>query len=162
VDLVLTIVFLICATLAVAGALGASIGPSASWRQLGLLAMVVGTAGVLASLSAGFAALVALVCLGASVLLVGAGAAAPGRIGRRSVPTVPAQAGAVAAALLLVVLLVVALRGTFAAGGGAGPGFDAAGVGRAFFGRDALSLEAVGATLTVALAAGAVTRGRRL
>jgi NADH:ubiquinone oxidoreductase subunit 6 (subunit J) len=162
VDLVLTIVFLICAILAVAGALGASLGPSASWRQTGLLAMAVGTAGVLASLSAGYAALVALVCLGASAVMLGAAAAVPGRVGLRGVPTVPAQAGAVAAALLLAALLVVALRGTFAAGGGAGPAFDAAGVGRAFFGRDALALEAVGAALTVALAAGAMTRGRRL
>ncbi|HEY4026696.1 MAG TPA: hypothetical protein VGO86_09725 [Candidatus Dormibacteraeota bacterium] len=161
-DLVLTIVFLICAILAVAGALGASLGPSASWRQLGLLAVAVGTAGVLASLSAGFAALVAVVCLGASAVLLSAGVTGAPRGGIFNGSTVSGQAGAVAAALLLLVLLVVAVRGTFAAGGSIGPGFDAAAVGRAFFTRDALALEAVGAMLTVALAAGAMARRRRL
>ena len=164
-DLVLTLVFLICAILAVAGALVASLGPSPSWRLLGLLVVAAGTAGVLASLSAGYAALVALVCLGASAILLGAGAVSvtwPERPGVRGVRTIPAQAGAVAAALLLVLLLVVALRGTFAAGAAVGSGFDAAAVGRAFFGRDALALEAVGATLAAALAAGALVRSRRL
>jgi NADH:ubiquinone oxidoreductase subunit 6 (subunit J) len=167
VDLVLTIVFFICAILAVAGALGASLAPDASWRLLGLLVMAVGTAGVLASFSAGFAAVVALVCLGASAVLVGGasigGVAGAARLGLdvRDGVALPAQVGGVAAALLLVVLLVVAVGGTFAAGAHVGSGFDAATVGRTFFGRDALALEAVGATLTAALAVGAAARRRR-
>jgi len=166
VDLVLTIVFFICAILAVVGALSASLVPDASWRLLGLLVMSVGAAGVLASLSAGFAAVVALVCLAASAVLIGtAGAGNSGGSARLrlDVPSgvaLPAQIGAVAAALLLVVLLVVAVGGTFAAGAHTGGGFDAAAVGRVFFGRDALAVVAVGATLTAALTAGAVARRR--
>ena len=156
-DVVLTIVFFLCAILAVAGAVGAALGPAAPWRLLGLLALAVGAAGVLASFSAGFAALIALVCLGASAVLLGpADSAAP-----RGQGGLAAQIGAAAAALLLVILLVVALRGTFAGVPHAGSGFDAVALGRAFFGRDALALEAVGATLTAALAVGALARSRR-
>ena len=159
-DVVLTIVFFLCAILAVAGAVGAAIGPTAQWRLLGLLALAVGTTGVLASLSAGFAALVALVCLGASAMLLGttdAAAAAPGR----TQAGMSAQVGAVAAALLLAVLLVVAFGSSFARGGHAGSAFDAAALGRLLFGRDAIALEAVAATLTAALAVGALARSRR-
>lgn len=172
-DVVLTIVFFLCAILAVAGAVGAALGPAAQWRLVGLLALAVGVAGVLASFSAGFAALVALVCLGASAVLLGSmDAAAPGRGGRRGAgdaparpagqaAALPAQLGAVAAALLLAILLIVAFGGTFARGGHAGSGFDAVALGRVFFGRDALALEAVGATLAAALAVGALARSRR-
>lgn len=156
-DVVLTIVFFLCAILAVAGAVGTALGPAAPWRLLGLLALAVGAAGVLASFSAGFAALVALVCLGASAVLLGpTDATTP-----RASGSLPAQVGAVAAALLLVILLVVALRGTFAGVAHAGPAFDAVALGRALFGRDALALEAVGAALTAALAVGALARSRR-
>jgi NADH:ubiquinone oxidoreductase subunit 6 (subunit J) len=173
VDVVLTIVFFLCAILAVAGAVGAALGPAAQWRLLGLLVLALGTAGVLASLSAGFAALVALVCLGASAVLLGSmDASAPARGGRRAAgdpvatpgggrAALSAQVGAVAAAALLVLLLVVALGSTFVRGSHDGSAFDAVGLGRVFFGRDALALEAVGATLTAALAVGALARGRR-
>jgi NADH:ubiquinone oxidoreductase subunit 6 (subunit J) len=161
VDVVLTIVFFLCAILAVAGAVGAALGPAAPWRLMGLLALAVGAAGVLASFSAGFAALVALVCLGASAVLLGSTEAAPVAAGLRGAAALPAQVGAVAAALLLAILLVVALGGTFAGGPHPGPAFDAVALGRAFFGRDALALEAVGATLTAALAVGALARSRR-
>ena len=160
-DVVLTIVFFLCAILAVAGAVGAALGPAAPWRLPGLLALAVGAAGVLASFSAGFAALVALVCLGASALLLGSADAAAVAAGLRQRAALSAQVGAIAAALLLAILVVVALRGTFVGGGHAGPAFDAVGLGRAFFGRDALALEAVGATLTAALAMGALARSRR-
>ena len=169
-DLVLTIVFFICAILAVAGALGASLVPDAPWRLLGLLAVAVGTAGVLVSLSAGFAALVALVCLGASAVLIG-GTAAGGAAGSPRLRfdvadagaalRLSAQIGAVAAAALLAILLVVAVAGSFVSGPHTGDAFGAAAVGRAFFGRDALAREAVGATLMAALAVGAAVRSRR-
>ena len=55
----------------------------------------------------------------------------------------------------------MSLRGAFASGGaGSGP-FAAAALGRLFFGRDALALEAVGASLAVALALGGAARSRR-
>jgi NADH:ubiquinone oxidoreductase subunit 6 (subunit J) len=160
VDVVLTIVFFLCAILAVAGAVGAAIGPAALWRLVGLLALAVGTAGVLASLSAGVAALIALVCLGASAVLLGSGDAA-GTGAPRGEAALPAQVGAVAAALLLALLLVVAFGGSFARGSHAPGAFDAVALGRLFFGRDAVALEAVGATLTAALAVGALARSRR-
>jgi hypothetical protein len=165
VDLVLTVVFFICAILAVAGALSASLGPDAPWRMLGLLALAVGTTGALATLSSGFAAVVALVCLGASgVLLGGRDEDVPTRA-RAQPSRVPgsltAQVGAVSAALLLAVLVVVAFGVRFADGGRDGAGFDVAALGRAFFGRDALAVLAVGASLTTALAVGALARSRR-
>ena len=160
-DLVLTIVFFICAILAVAGALGASLGPTASWRLLGLLAVAAGTAGVLASLWAGFAAVIALVCLGASAVLIGGTDAAAERPDASVRAALTGQVGAAAAAALLVLLLVVAVRGSFAAGVGPGGAFDASALGRLFFGRDALALEAVAAALTAAFAAAAVAGSRR-
>ena len=160
-DLVLTIVFFICAILGVAGALAASLGQSASLRLLGLLALAVGAAGTLASLSAGYAALVALVCLGASAILIGGVDPGTARNGASWSQGLPAQLGALASAVLLVLLVVVAVRGPFAGGGQAGNAFDAAALGRLFFGRDALAVEAAGAALAAALAAGVVARSRR-
>lgn len=160
-DLVLTIVFFICAILAVAGAVGASLAASAPWRLLGLLALALGTAGVLASFSAVIAAVIALVCLVASAMLLSGAGAVPVRVGDLRAAALPALLGAAAAALLLAVLLVVAVGGTFVAAGQTASGFDPGALGRAFFGRDALALEAVGAMLTAALAVGAAVRGRR-
>lgn len=160
-DLVLTIIFFICAILAVAGAVGAALAPAASWRLLGLLALALGSAGVLASFSAGYAALIALVCLVASAVLLGGAGGVPVRLGDVRAAALPAQVGAAAAAALLAVLLVTAVGGTFVVAGQAGPGFDPGSLGRAFFGRDALALEAAGAMLTAALAVGAAARGRR-
>jgi len=182
-DLVLTVVFYICAVLAVVGGLAAALAPVASWRLVGLLAVAVGAAGVLVSLSAGFAALVALVCLGGSTLLLGGldlrssrpeAAAGRGVGGRRiaggataSLPSahlpsgLSAQLGGIAAALLLVVFLVVAVGVGFASGASAGSVFDAAALGRALLGRDALALEAAGVGLATALAFGAAARSRR-
>lgn len=160
-DLVLTIVFFICAILAVAGAVGASLAPATSWRLLGLLVLAVGTAGVLATFSAAVAAVIALVCLGGSAVLLGGAGAVPVRLGDLRAAALPAQLGAASAVLLLAVLLVVAFGGTFIAAGQTGSGFDPGALGRTFFGRDTLALEAVGAMLTAALAVGAAVRGRR-
>jgi NADH:ubiquinone oxidoreductase subunit 6 (subunit J) len=159
-DLVLTIVFYVSSILAVAGALATALLPAGVRGLAGLLAVAVGTAGVLVSLSAGFVALVALVCLGAAALL----------LGRQTTPvtdpsaaprTLSAQIGAVAAGLLVLVLVYVALRGTYVAAPFTGDGFGISALGRAFFGRDALAMEAVGAMLLVALAFGAAALGRR-
>jgi NADH:ubiquinone oxidoreductase subunit 6 (subunit J) len=161
-DLVLTIVFSTCAVLAVAGAVASTLGPRATWRLIGLLAVAVGVAGMLASLSAGFAALVALVALGASALLIGGAAVAEEAGGdRRPAVGLAGQLGAVAAALLLAALIVVAVSGSFASGAGTGGAFDVATLGRLLFGRDALAVVGLGATLLVALAFGSVVRSRR-
>jgi hypothetical protein len=170
-DVVVTIIFYGCAIVAVVGALAAALVPAPSWRLFGLLGVAIGAAGLLLTLEAGFAALLALVCLSASAVLVGGGLrparadrAAGSRVGprRRGLPgaDLPAQLGAAGAVLLLVVLLVIALGGSFAAGASQGP-FAAAEVGRALFGRDALATEAVGASLLVALAVSALAWSRR-
>lgn len=158
-DLVLTIVFYLSSILAVAGALASALLPAGSYRPLGLLAVAVGTAGVLLGLSAGFAALIALVCLGGAALLL-ARSEAPDAAARPP-RGLPAQVGAVAAGLLVLVLVFVAVRGAFVAGQGGTDGFAMAALGRAFFGRDALAMEAVGAMLLVALAFGAAALRRR-
>jgi NADH:ubiquinone oxidoreductase subunit 6 (subunit J) len=162
-DLVLTIVFSMCAVLAVAGAVASTLGPRATWRLIGLLAVAVGVAGMLASLSAGFAALVALVALGASALLVGGAAVTAEDAGGDRLPAVGSvgQLGAVAAALLLAALIVVAVGGSFASGAGTAGAFDVATLGRLLFGRDALAVVGLGASLLVALAFGSVMRSRR-
>jgi hypothetical protein len=157
-DVVLTILFSLCAILAVAGSLASALLPAGAGRLLGLLGVAVGTAGVLATFSEGFAALVALVCLGASALLVAGGV---GRAGASSRPDLAAQLGAAAAALLLGLLVFVAVRGGFRSGASPDGPFAAAALGRLFFGRDALALEAVGAALAIALALGAIAWSRR-
>ena len=55
-DVVLTILFSLCAILAVAGSLASVLLPAGAGRLLGLLGVAVGTAGVLATFSEGFAA----------------------------------------------------------------------------------------------------------
>jgi hypothetical protein len=159
-DVLLTIVFSVCAVLAVAGALAAAVLPAGPPRLVGLLGVAVGTAGVLATLSAGFVALVALVSLGASALLLGAGAADAGTA-TRPWQELTGRLGAVAAVLLLAVLVFVAVRGSFAVGAYPGGSFGAGTLGRLLFGRDALAVEAVGVALALALAFGGLTWSRR-
>src|SRR2546428_6308422 len=68
-DTTLTIIFYAFSGLAIAGSLAATVMPAR--RGISLMAVAVGVAGALASLSAGFAALLALVALGACALLIG-------------------------------------------------------------------------------------------
>lgn len=178
-DLPLTIVFWICAAMAVVGALTSALVATSAPRLVGLVGVAAGTAGALAVLSAGFVGLVALVCLGASALLLALPAPSATGRGGRPQPAAPAAArrqgrwpsalgldpsawvGGGAAALLLLAVGFVALRGGFAAGDGAPGAFGAATVGRLLFGRDAVALEAVGALLMVALAVAAGAWSRR-
>jgi NADH:ubiquinone oxidoreductase subunit 6 (subunit J) len=165
-DLVLTIVFYIFAILAVGAAFAAALAPTASWRLVSLIGLAVGTAGVLVSFSAWFVALVALICLGASALLIGGGEERPPAL--RTLPpagpwpSLGARLGGLAAGLLLVVLVLVAVAGSFATGGSGAGGLDASAVGRVLFSRDAMAVDAVGAALMVALAAAAGAGSRRI
>ena len=160
-DVLLTIAFCVCSVVALAGALGSALLPPASPRRAGaLLAVAVGTAGVLASLSAGFAALVALVCLAAAAILVDV--RQPGRPGGESPePRWPFQLGALAAGALFVVLAYAALRGDFVRGAYPGGWFGAAFLGRLLAARDALALEAVGLAVLVGLTGGVLRRSGR-
>jgi hypothetical protein len=163
-DLALTTIFFIGAVLAAGGALAAALAPAASWRLPGLLAAAVGTAGTLLSLSAPLAAFVALLCLPTAAMVACRAetsvvdAARPARLARAS-GDLSLLAGIAAAVLLVAVLLVIAFAGTFVGGGTSD--FDPAAVGRAFFGRDAVAVQAVGATVMLGLAFGAIGRARR-
>src|SRR5207245_26150 len=108
-----------------------------------------GLAGLYASLSAGFAALLALVCyLGAAWLI-----ASPRY---RSIEGVAGaawrQVGAVGAAGLLAVLAYSAFRGDFVHAVYYGGEFGATALSRLVFGRDAMATEAVAALVLVVLA----------
>ena len=164
-DLVLIIVFYAFAILGVVGALAAALSATASPRLLGLIAVAVGTSGVLISFSAWIVAFIALLCLGASALLVAGGGqvrgAAPAHQSGLREAGRATLAGVAAAALLLVLLVVVAAGGSFAKAGSGSAGLAASALGRVFFARDALAVDAVGAATMIALAAGALARGRR-
>lgn len=164
-DLVLTIVFYAFAILAVVGALTAALSATASWRLVGLIAVAVGTSGVLFSFSAWLVAPLALVCLGASALLLGGG---PQDRGAASAPRAglvearPATlVGVAATAALFLLLVVVAAGGSFQNAGSGSAGVAPSVLGRVIFARDALAVEAVGAGVMIALAVGAFARGRR-
>jgi len=164
-DLVLTIVFYAFAILAVVGALTAALSAIASRRLLGLIGVAVGTAGVLLSFSAWLVAPLALACLGASALLVGGGgqdrgtaSARPAGLGEAGPVTL---AGVAATASLFVLLVAAAAGGSFQNAGSGSAGVAASALGRVFFARDALAVDAVGAAVMIALAVGALARGRR-
>ncbi|HSS93538.1 MAG TPA: DUF6541 family protein [Candidatus Dormibacteraeota bacterium] len=117
----------------------------------------LGVAGVYASLSAGFAAIVVLLCYAGCALLVA-------RTDYRTVELAFRgrwrQVGAVGAALLLAVLLYAAFRGDFAQANFYGGAFGSVSVARLLFAHDALPTEAVGALVVVALV-GAAAAWRR-
>jgi hypothetical protein len=139
------------------GGLAVALAPGRDQRGLGLAAMAIGLGGAYLSLSAGFAAAVALVCYAGCALMVAGG---PGYRKVEAVVT-PAwrQVGAVAAAALLAVLAFSAFRGDFVhASFSAGP-FDARAVARLLLAHDALATEAV-AALSLAALAGAAAAWR--
>jgi NADH:ubiquinone oxidoreductase subunit 6 (subunit J) len=152
VDVLLTIAFYVCAGLALAGALSSALLSGASpWRLPALLAVAVGTTGVLASLSAGFAAVVTLVCLVTTAVLLSGPRAGAAALGAVKEHRWPAQVGAVAAAGLFAALAYAAVRGDFVRGAYPGGWFGAAFLGRLLFTRDAIALQAVAFALLVGL-----------
>ncbi len=161
-DVLSTGLFLVCAAVSVAGALLAALGPG-GWRALGMLAVAVGVAVLFALLSAGFAAVVELVCGGGAALTV----AAAGRLGARppargAEPSGQfAQAVATACALALAALAYSAFRGGFFPGRYPGGLFDIAGLGRLLFDRDALAGAALGGLVMAAVGGAAVAWRRR-
>ncbi len=151
-DTSLTLILATCSALAVAGALAAGVAP-ATWRPLSLLLLAAGTAGALASLGAGFAALMALIALGAAAPLLaehplGARRSTPRATGARSLA---AQLGAVGAGLVLVLFGFAALRGDFVHASYSGGWLGTAAIGRLLFGQDALAADAVAGLLFIGL-----------
>src|SRR5437870_1100820 len=79
-------------------------------------AVAIGAAGVLASLSAGFAAVVTLICLVTMAILLSGPRAAAAARGAVNEHRRLAQVGALAAAALFVTLAYAAVRGDFVRG----------------------------------------------
>jgi|GEM_PF-1041278 len=122
-------------------------------RGLALGAFGLGVAGIYASLSAAFAAIVVLVCSVGCALLVA-------RPDYRTVEQAAAglwrQIGAVGAALLLVALAYAAFRGRFAHATFYDGPFNTMTVARLLFAHDALATEAVAGVVLAALVGAAI------
>lgn len=140
------------------GGAGVALLPGRGQRGAALAISGVGLAGLYAVLSAGFVAVIALVCY----LAVGWMIAGPRhRMIENAVAPIWRQAGAVGAAALLAVLAFSAYRGSFVhADLTAGP-FEARAVARLLLAHDALAAEAVAALGAIAvIAATAAWRSR--
>ena len=141
--------FYVSSGVSLAGALGVALLPPRDQRGVALGVAGIGLAGLYLSLSAGFAALVALLCYAGGAWLL----AGPRYRSLESVAgSVWRQAGALGAAGLLAILAYAALRGDFAHATFNGGTFGAAAVGRLIFAHDALAAEAVAALVLAALA----------
>lgn len=136
----------------IAGGLGAALFPSRDQRGVSLAVLGLGLAGIYLTLSAGLAAIVALVCyLGCAAMF-----ASPQY--RRLETVVSAawrQVGAISAGALLAILAYAAFRGDFVHASFYGGAFGAANLGRVFFAHDAIATEALAAIVFAALAGAA-------
>ena len=148
-----TIGFYVSAALSLAGGLSLAFLTDRSRRGLALSVAAVGVAGLYLSLSAGLAAIVALVCYGGCALLL-AGSAY--RVIEPAVGARWRQVGAIAAAALMAVIAYAAYRGDFAHATYFGGPIGSAALGRLLFAHDALATEAIAAVALVALVGAAV------
>jgi NADH:ubiquinone oxidoreductase subunit 6 (subunit J) len=150
--------FYVSATISVGGGLALAFLPGRGSRGVALAAAGLGIAGLYLSLSAGFAALVALVCYAGCALLV---AAPYYRSIETAVGDLWRQVAAVAAGGLFAILAYAAWRGDFFHAPYVSGDIGSASIGRLLFTHDALATEAVGALVLAALAgATAMWRGR--
>jgi NADH:ubiquinone oxidoreductase subunit 6 (subunit J) len=140
--------FFLSAAVSVAGGLFVAFLPDRSRRGMSMGAVAIGVAGMYVSLSAGFAAVVALVCYGACALVL-AGSAY--RVVEPAIGAWWRQLGALGAAVLLAALAYAAYRGDFAFDNYFGGPFGSAALGRLLFAHDALAVEAVAVLVLVAL-----------
>jgi NADH:ubiquinone oxidoreductase subunit 6 (subunit J) len=140
--------FYVSAAISVAGGLSVAFLPDRVRRGMALGAVAIGVAGIYLSLSAGFAALVALACYGGCAVLL-AGPAY--RVVEANVGGIWRQLGAVGAGALLLSLAYAAYFGNFHESIYFGGDFGTAAIGRRLFTHDALGTEAVAALVLVAL-----------
>lgn len=154
-DALTSILLYACAAVAVAGALVAAIAP-ATLRWLGVLALAVATAAVLALLEAGFAAVVFLVC-GAACAHLLRRLTAPAEVVAARGDGLLRQAGGIASAVLFAVLAYAAFRGSFAFGHYPGGGFNSAALGRLLLDHDVLAGVAAGGLLLAGIAGAAAS-----
>jgi NADH:ubiquinone oxidoreductase subunit 6 (subunit J) len=145
--------FYVSAAVSVAGGLSVAFLAGRPRRGLALAVVAIGVAGIYLSLSAGFAALVALVCYGSCALLL-AGSAY--RVVEPLAVSRWRQAGALGAAALMVLVAYAAYRADFVSATYFGGWFGSAALGRSLFARDALAMEAVAALILVAVVGGTV------
>lgn len=149
--------FYVSSAISMAGGLGVGLLPRRDQRGIAIAVVGIGIAGIYLALSAGFAALVALVCyLGCAALFL----SPQYRALEVAVDGLWRQAGALAAAVLLAVLAYSAFRGDFVHATFFGGWFGAAGLGRVLFAHDALPTEAL-ALLVLAAFAGATAVWRQ-
>ena len=145
--------FYVSAALAVVGGMLLAFLNSHPRRGVALAVAGLGVAGIYASLSAGFAAIVVLVCYAGCALLV---ARPDYRTVDQPASGIWRQAGAVGAAVLLAALAYAALRGSLAHATFYGGSIGSVSVGRLLFAHDALATDAVGALVLVALVGAAL------
>jgi len=145
--------FYVSAALAGAGGILAAF-LSGHWRRgLALALTGLGVAGIYASLSAGFAAVVVLICFVAAGALV---AKPDYRSVEQAAGAVWRQLGAVGAALLFIGLAYAAFRGQLAHAIFYGGPFGAVSVGRLLFAHDGVATDAIGGLVLVALVGAAL------
>ena len=140
--------FYVSAALSVGGGLSVAFLSDRSRRGLSMAVVALGVAGIYLSLSAGFAALIALVCYGGSALLL---AGSTYRIVESPIGGIWRQVGAIAAAALMAVLAYSGYRGDFAHATYFGGVFGSAALGRRLLAHDALATEAVAGLVLAAL-----------
>ena len=145
--------FYVSAALAGVGGILLAFLPGHWRRGLALGAMGLGVAGIYALLSAGFAAIVVLVCYLGCALLV---ARPDYRTVQLAAGGLWRQVGAVGAALLLVGLAYAAFRGRFAHATFHDGPFNTMTVARLLFAHDALATDAVGGLVLAALVGAAI------
>ena len=142
----------------VAAGLATAVLPERSQRGSGLLVAGAGLAGLLAVLSAGFAAVIVLLCFGACGLALSAPgyrAVWAGAAGRWE------QAAAIACGLLFAILLYASWRIDYFDGSYSGGNFGAAAVGRLLLAHDGLAGDALALLALVAfVTAGLFWRAR--
>ncbi len=149
--------FYVSAALAGAGGLFLAFTDRHERRGVAMGLIALGMAGVYASLSAGFAAIVVLICYAGCALLL---ARPDYRTVEQAAGGLWRQAGAVGAAVLLGALAYAAFRGNFAHATFNRP-FGAEWVGRLMFAHDAMATEAGGGLVLVALVGAAAWRRER-
>jgi NADH:ubiquinone oxidoreductase subunit 6 (subunit J) len=140
--------FYVSAAISVAGGLSVAFLSDRVRRGMALGAVAIGVAGIYLSLSAGFAALVALACYGGCAVLL-AGPAY--RVVEANIGGTWRQLGAVGAGALLLALAYAAYFGHFHQSSYFGGDFGTAAIGRRLFAHDALATESVAALVLVAL-----------
>jgi NADH:ubiquinone oxidoreductase subunit 6 (subunit J) len=144
--------FYVSSGVSLAGGLGVALLGSRDQRGVSLGILGLGLAGIYLTLSAGLAAIVAVVCyLGCAAMF----ANPQYRRLEAVVSRTWRQVGAVAAGALLAILTYSSFRGDFVHASFYGGTFGAANLGRVFFAHDAIATEAVAAIVFAALAGAA-------